>query len=115
MTVNSNVLQSHSTDGSVAYPLDPLSGAEIEATAAIIMDSEYATPTLKFVMISLAEPAKTPTLTFEGVDGVSRRALATMYDGAAKLVYEAIVDPAPASSTRGSRYPDASRPTSSST
>lgn len=92
MTVNSNVLQEHATDGSVAYPLDPLTGAEIEAAAAIITDSEYATPTLKFVMISLAEPAKTPELTFEGVDGVSRRAFATMYDGAAKLVHEAIVD-----------------------
>ena len=41
------------------YPLDPLTGAEIETAAAVITDSEYATPTLKFVMIQLAEPDKT--------------------------------------------------------
>ena len=30
------------------------------------MASEYASPTLKFVMIQLAEPAKTAELTFAG-------------------------------------------------
>ncbi|HEX7825935.1 MAG TPA: tyramine oxidase, partial [Mycobacterium sp.] len=77
--------------GTAGYPLDPLSGAEIEAAAAIITASEYASPTLKFVMIQLAEPAKTAELTFTGAD-VSRCAFATMYDAAAKLIYEAVVD-----------------------
>ena len=75
--------------------MDPLSGAEIEAAAAIITGSEYATPTLKFVMVQLAEPAKTATLTFEGALDVPRCAFVTMYDGGAKLVSEAI-DPWPA-------------------
>ncbi|WP_460353888.1 primary-amine oxidase [Mycobacterium sp. ZZG] len=74
-----------------AYPLDPLTGAEIEAAAAVVTASEYATTTLKFVMIQLAEPDKNPALTFEG-QAVARRAFLTMYDAAAKLIYEAVVD-----------------------
>ena len=42
-------------------------------------------------MIQLAEPAKNAELTFAGAD-VSRCAFATMYDAAAKMVYEAVVD-----------------------
>ncbi len=56
------------------------------------MASEYASPTLKFVMIQLAEPAKTAELTFSGLDVPPRCAFATMYDAAAKLIYEAVVD-----------------------
>lgn len=73
------------------YPLDPLSGAEIEAAAAVITGSEYATPTLKFVMIQLAEPDKTAGLNFEGLE-VPRCAFVSMYDAAAKMIYEAVVD-----------------------
>jgi len=39
----------------------PLSGAEIMAAAKVIASPEYGTPTLKFVMIQLAEPEKTRT------------------------------------------------------
>ncbi len=91
MTMDSTAVHADRTGGGTSYPLDPLSGAEIEAAAAVIMDSEYSTPSLKFVMIQLAEPAKTRELTFDGVE-VPRRAFATMYDGAAKLIYEAVVD-----------------------
>ncbi len=73
------------------YPLDPLTGAEIEA-AAVVTASEYATPTLKFVMIQLAEPAKTSALTFTAAEQVPRCAFLTMYDAAAKMIYEAVVD-----------------------
>ncbi|MCP9276275.1 primary-amine oxidase [Mycolicibacterium arenosum] len=79
-------------DGTTRYPLDPLDGAEIEAAAAIVMASEYATPTLKFVMIQLAEPAKNTGLTFEGGIDVPRCAFVSMYDAAAKMIYEAVVD-----------------------
>ncbi len=72
--------------------LDPLTGAEIESAAAVIVDSEYSTPTTKFVMIQLAEPDKNPDLTFEGRTDVPRQAFVTMYDGAAKLIYEVVVD-----------------------
>ncbi|MBW8711798.1 MAG: tyramine oxidase, partial [Mycobacterium sp.] len=92
MTMESTVPSTGAIDNTARYPLDPLTGAEIETAAAVITDSEYATPTLKFVMIQLAEPDKTPALTFEGAVEVPRRAFVSMYDGAAKLIYEAIVD-----------------------
>ena len=58
MTMESTVPSTEATDDTTRYPLDPLTGAEIETAAAVISDSEYCTPTLKFVMIQLAEPAK---------------------------------------------------------
>src|SRR6478735_518305 len=79
MTMDSTVLSAELTEDATRYPLDPLSGAEIEAAAAVITGSDYATPTLKFVMISLAEPAKNADLTFAGAQ-VARQAFATMYD-----------------------------------
>jgi primary-amine oxidase len=91
MTMESTVPSTEAIDNTPRYPLDPLTGAEIETAAAVITDSQYATPTLRFVMIQLAEPDKTPQLTFEGTQ-VPRCAFVTMYDGAAKLMYEAIVD-----------------------
>ena len=48
------VLGTGTATPSTRYPLDPLTGAEIEAAAAVITGSEYASPTLKFVMIQLA-------------------------------------------------------------
>lgn len=92
MTMDSTALHADLTSGDVAYPLDPLTGEEIEAAATIVTDSEYATPTLRFVMIQLAEPAKRPELTFEGVTDIPRQAFITAYDPAAKALYEAIVD-----------------------
>ena len=91
MTLDSTTRSADATGETTTYPLDPLSGEEIQSAAAIVMASEYASPTLKFVMIQLAEPAKTAELTFVGAD-VARCAFATMYDGAAKMIYEAIVD-----------------------
>src|SRR6202171_2441698 len=92
MTMDSTVLSAPDTDEGVRYPLDPLTGAEIEAAASIIMESEYSTGTLKFVMVQLAEPDKTPDLTFEGAADLPRRAFVTMYDAAVKMIYEAVVD-----------------------
>jgi len=56
MTMESTVPSTDAVDNASRYPLDPLTGAEIETAATVISDSEYATPTLKFVMIQLAEP-----------------------------------------------------------
>ncbi|MDT5015953.1 MAG: primary-amine oxidase, partial [Mycobacterium sp.] len=48
--MESTVPSTEAIDNTARYPLDPLAGAEIETAAAVITDSEYATPTLKFVM-----------------------------------------------------------------
>ena len=74
MTMESTELRDGATGDRTPYPLDPLTGSEIESAAAIITDSEYSTATTKFVMIQLAEPAKNPELTFEDMTDVPRRA-----------------------------------------
>ena len=50
MTMESTVPSTEAIDNLPRYPLDPLTGAEIETAAAVISDSQYATPTLKFVI-----------------------------------------------------------------
>jgi primary-amine oxidase len=92
MTMEDTALSADPTGNVHHYPLDPLTGAEIESAAAVVMASEYATQTIKFVMIQLAEPDKNASLTFAGQYDVPRRAFLTMYDAPAKLVYEAVVD-----------------------
>ena len=82
MTMDSTALRADTTGDQTSYPLDPLTGAEIQSAAAIVKESEYSTPTTRFVMIQLAEPDKTAELTFEGVAEVPRRAFITMYDAA---------------------------------
>ena len=49
-----------------------MTGAEVKSAATVVMTSEYATPTVKFVMIQLAEPVKTPSLTFTGAPDTPR-------------------------------------------
>ena len=68
MTMESTELHEGATGDGTPYPLDPLTGAEIESAAAIITDSEYCSPTTKFVMIQLAEPDKNAELTLRRSD-----------------------------------------------
>ncbi|TFV67601.1 UNVERIFIED_ORG: primary-amine oxidase [Bacillus sp. AZ43] len=76
----------------VHHPLDPLSGAEIERAAAIVRASAYGTQTLRFVMISLAEPAKPADLVFNSAPAPPREAFVVAYDSSRKLVQEGVVD-----------------------
>ncbi|MGQ9350361.1 primary-amine oxidase [Mycolicibacterium gilvum] len=92
MTMEDTRIGADPAAGLAPYPLDPLTVAEIESAAAVVRASDYATPTLKFVMIQLAEPAKTPALTFADAPDTPRCAFLTMYDAAAKMIYEAVVD-----------------------
>ena len=92
MTMESTVPSTDAIDNASRYPLDPLTGAEIETAATVISDSEYATPTLKFVMIQLAEPDKAAELTFEGIVDVPRRAFVTMDNGMPILVFNLLTD-----------------------
>ena len=75
-----------------AHPLDPLSATEIERAGAIVLGSDHRTDTLRFVMISLAEPAKPAGLVFDPAAPPPREAFVVAYDGAEKMVYEGIVD-----------------------
>ncbi len=73
------------------YPLDPLTGAEIEAAAAILTAARPFPDTAKFVLITLDEPVKPATLAFDPADAPDRRAFVTFYDRAEHLLYEAVV------------------------
>src|SRR3954465_9669776 len=92
MTMDSTVLSRALPDARGGSPAPPLTGAEIQTAATIVTESDYATPTLKFVMIQLAEPEKNAQLTYQSMTDVPRRAFCTMYDAAAKLIYESVVD-----------------------
>ncbi|HXJ49612.1 MAG TPA: hypothetical protein VNF91_10635, partial [Candidatus Acidoferrum sp.] len=88
-TAISDVVGGHAA---TTHPLDPLSGAEIEQAAAIIKASGHATETLRFVLISLEEPPKPATLTFDPLAVPARKAFAVTYDAPQKLIYEAVVN-----------------------
>ena len=81
---------SHSLSG--IHPLDPLTGDEIEGCSSIVLASEYASESLRFVMISLAEPPKPADLDFDLVPVPPRKAFVVAYDGSAKMIYESIVN-----------------------
>jgi primary-amine oxidase len=72
------------------HPLDPLSAGEIKAAAAIVRAQAGFTPATRFVMISLAEPAKPAGLDFSGT-APDRAALVITYDKAAALIHETVV------------------------
>ncbi|MCW2798972.1 MAG: hypothetical protein JWQ70_444 [Aeromicrobium sp.] len=74
------------------HPLDPLTGDEIEACAAIVAASEFTTDSLRFVMISLEEPPKPADLDFDLLPEPPRKAFAVAYDGGVKMIYEGIVN-----------------------
>src|SRR5919205_1985856 len=73
-----------------SHPLDPLTGPEIERTAAIVQGSDHTSETLRFVMISLAEPPKPASLEFDEIP--PRKAFTVAYDNAQKLIVEGLVD-----------------------
>lgn len=74
------------------HPLDPLSGTEIEKASAVVREDVRSAETTRFVMISLAEPDKTPTLTFDAAAQPPRKAFVVAYVREEKLVYEGVVD-----------------------
>ncbi|MEP9385136.1 primary-amine oxidase [Nocardioides sp. KR10-350] len=75
-----------------AHPLDPLSGAEIEKASAVVKADERTSETVRFVMISLAEPEKPATLVFDQAAPPARKAFVVAYDRSEKLIYEGVVD-----------------------
>ncbi|UDY24805.1 primary-amine oxidase [Nocardioides sp. Kera G14] len=92
MTLDTPIAPTDSPGAATSHPLDPLSGPEIERAAALTKADPRSTETLKFVMISLEEPAKPATLEFDPTDYPDRKAFVVAYDAAAKLITEVIVN-----------------------
>src|SRR4030081_3393233 len=73
------------------HPLDPLSADEVRKAATVLKDAREFGPSIRFVMISLAEPPKPPGLDFDLVPTPDRAALICLYDRAESMIYEAVV------------------------
>jgi primary-amine oxidase len=77
---------------SVAHPLDPLSATEIEAAAEAVRAAENLGATVRFVYISLYEPAKAEVVAFEAGGPLPERLVKlVLRDRARRATYEVIV------------------------
>jgi primary-amine oxidase len=76
--------------GTPSHPLDPLSGAEIEATVAVLRAAGYVDDSTRFATIDLDEPAKAAVLGSEPAQPVARRAFVIARRD--RVVYEAVVE-----------------------
>ncbi len=75
----------------VAHPLDPLTVDEIAAAVDIVRTERQLGPRVRFVSITLHEPAKAVVLAYPSVGSVEREAFAILLDNEAGQTYEAIV------------------------
>jgi primary-amine oxidase len=73
------------------HALDPLSGSEIRAAAALVRADRVFTDSTYFVTITLAEPAKPAGLNFTAGDQVDRSAEIVLYDPATATLSEVLV------------------------
>jgi primary-amine oxidase len=90
MAVDTALAEPNTAAPGTPHPLDPLTGAEIERAAALVQASDHTSDTLRFVMISLAEPAKPASLVFD--ETPPRKAFVVAYDNARKMIYEGTID-----------------------
>jgi primary-amine oxidase len=75
-----------------AHPLDPLSPAEYQRTAAILRRDQGITDSWRFASIELKEPAKAAVKAWKPGDAVPRRSLSVLWDRQTNQTYEAVVD-----------------------
>ena len=73
------------------HPLDPLSAQEVTAAADVLRAAGLVSPSLRFVMTSLHEPPKPADLSFDAAPTPDRRAFVVAWDGAEKVLHEAVV------------------------
>ncbi len=92
MAIDTSVFSANAASTTGAHPLDPLTPSEIQLASSTITSSDYATDTLRFVMISLQEPAKPAGGDFDLEPTPVRTAFVVAYDNAVKTLYEGIVD-----------------------
>ena len=77
------------TPTTASHPLEPLSAAEIRQAVAILRDAGKATPTTRFVSITLREPPKAAVRA--STSPLPRVAFAVLFDNAANACYEATI------------------------
>ena len=82
------VLQSPPT---VAHPLEPLSADEVARAVRILRSERQFGDAMRFVIVTLHEPAKERVLGFRSGDLVEREAFAVLLENGTSKAYEAIV------------------------
>jgi primary-amine oxidase len=76
-----------------AHPLEPLSGEEIEAASALLKRAAGLSDAVRFVFVTLAEPAKADVLAWQpGTPPPPRRAFVVLRDRDRRMTCEAVVD-----------------------
>jgi len=73
-----------------SFPLDGLSGPELETAVEVLRDSGRVDETSRFSIITLAEPEKAAVLKWQAGDAYTRRAFAVIRHQ--ERVFEAIID-----------------------
>ena len=79
-----------SADGA-RHLLDPLTAAEIRQAAGILAGDGRVSPAIRFVSVSLHEPAKAEVASFRPGQGLDREAFIVALDPREHMTYEAVV------------------------
>src|SRR5262245_25050568 len=74
------------------HPLEPLSAAEIRATAAALRRDQALPDTFRFASIELKEPPKAEVKAWRPGADVPRRAFAVLWNRADNQTWEGVVD-----------------------
>ena len=75
----------------VRHPLDPLTGAEIEAATSILKRDRHLKDSARFVYVTLREPDKDTVLSYRKGQTIDREAHIVLRERAERKTYEAIV------------------------
>ncbi|MEO1447467.1 MAG: tyramine oxidase, partial [Cyanobacteria bacterium J06635_11] len=79
------------TTATVSHPLEPLTPEEMTAAVRIVREQKSLTDSVRFVSVSLKEPAKETVLAFKKGDVIAREAFIILLDNATARTYEAVV------------------------
>ena len=84
------IILTHSAYGEETYPLDGLSGPELETAVKVLRDSDRVDDSSRFSIITLAEPEKAAVLGWQAGERLPRRAFAVIRHQ--QQVFEAMID-----------------------
>lgn len=84
----------HANSTPVLHPLEPLSDKEVQTAVSIVRSKQALSESVRFVSVTLHEPAPEVALNFSSADAVTREAFMVLYDksNGKGATYEAIVN-----------------------
>jgi primary-amine oxidase len=84
----------HTNSTSTPHPLEPLSAREVQDAVAIVRSKKALSDQVRFVSVTLHEPAPEVALNFQPADPVTREAFMVLYDksNGKGATYEAVVN-----------------------